>query len=254
MSVSQSRVTPTRAVGRGNDVFRHEWVCGAICAAISPGCRVLDVGCGSQPYRRLIERIGGTYLAHDFAAYDGTHQAGLQDPSWTYGPLDYVGDILEIPEEAFDAVICTEVLEHVPDPVAALRRLSRVTAPRGRIILTVPFMSLMHQAPFWFSSGLSPFWFEYWSPRVDCDLRELTINGDYGDVLIQEARRISTSTLGALSRLKGRPSMHQASVADAPRRTPSPTERRLASLARILLPRDLSESAAFGTYVVLEKL
>lgn len=248
-----SKVTTTRAVGQGNDFYRHRWVAGAISAAVVSGSRVLDVGCGAQPYRALVQGCGGVYLGHDFAEYDGSHQSGLQDPDWFYGPLDYVGDILAIPDNDFGVVICTEVLEHVPDPVAALKRLSSITAPQGKLILTVPFMSLMHQAPYWFSSGLSPFWFEYWSPRVGCTLRQLTVNGDYADLLGQETKRMAASALSWSAPLRGRLSKRKDGSDVAVNRAPSAAERRLASLARLALPRELNESGAFGTFVVLEK-
>jgi ubiquinone/menaquinone biosynthesis C-methylase UbiE len=248
-----SEVRPARALGQGNDFYRHRWVGASIEAAVTPGSRVLDVGCGSQPYRALVEECGGVYLGHDFAAYDGSHESGLQDPAWTYGPLDYVGDILDIPDEGFSTVICTEVLEHVPDPVAALKRLSFVTAPHGQLILTVPFLSLMHQAPYWFSSGLSPFWFEYWSPRVGCTVRQIAVNGDYADLVGQETKRMAASALRRLAQLRGRPFDRHGESAIAANRAPSAAQNRVASLARRVLPRELNESGAFGTYVVLER-
>ena len=45
---------------------------------------------------------------------------------------------LELPDEAFDAVICSHVLEHVPDDAAAMRELRRITAPGGFTLVMVP--------------------------------------------------------------------------------------------------------------------
>ena len=63
--------------------------------------------------------------------------------SWDQTGLDIVGDITSIPEPdaSFDAILCVEVLEHVPDPLAALRELGRLLKPNGQLILTAPFCS-----------------------------------------------------------------------------------------------------------------
>ena len=45
---------------------------------------------------------------------------------------------IELPDDAFDAVICSHVLEHVPDDAAAMRELARITAPGGFALVMVP--------------------------------------------------------------------------------------------------------------------
>ncbi len=87
-------------------------------------------------------------------------------------------------------MLCTEVLEHVPDPVAALKAMVGACRDGGQLIITVPLISLMHQAPYWYSSGLSPFWFQYWSSHLSVEIERLEVFGDYGDLLAQESSRI----------------------------------------------------------------
>jgi SAM-dependent methyltransferase len=45
---------------------------------------------------------------------------------------------LDLPDASFEAVICSHVLEHIPDDAAAMRELRRVTAPGGWCLVMVP--------------------------------------------------------------------------------------------------------------------
>lgn len=159
----------------------------------SDNLKLIDVGAGSSPYKNLVTKSGINYFSHDFSSYipdkkiNNAVAPGLQNQTWDYAAHDYVCDILKLsPEIKFDIALCTEVLEHVPDPVAALKKIVELIEINGYICISVPFLSLMHQAPYWFSSGLSPFWFEYWSKELDLEILELTVYGDYVDLITQE--------------------------------------------------------------------
>lgn len=180
--------------GSTNRGYRDDWVAGTLerLALGIENPELLDVGAGQSPYRQASEALGFVYESHDFNSYVPNPEApGLQNPQWDYAAHKYVCDILEIPNQASaDVVLCTEVLEHVPDPVAALSHLSSLVKPGGFLVVTVPFLSLMHQAPFWFSSGLSPFWFEFWSKSLGLEVDDLSVQGDYADLMAQEISRI----------------------------------------------------------------
>lgn len=98
---------------------------------------VLDAGAGTSPYRQLFAHA--RYEACDFA------QLGTR-----YAPLDYVCDLTDIPVEEgrFDRVIFNQVLEHLPDPPAALRELHRVLKPGGRLFCSAPLFYAEHQKPY----------------------------------------------------------------------------------------------------------
>lgn len=125
---------------------------------------ILDIGSGSQPYRLIAEQIGFKYTGHDFAKYTiekSEEFFGLHNSEKPEVIPELICDAMEIPEDLkFDVILCTEVLEHVPDPVALLHKAVNLCNPGGFLIFTVPGSSWTHQAPYYFSSGLSPFWFE----------------------------------------------------------------------------------------------
>ena len=126
---------------------------------------ILDIGSGSQPYRSIAEQIGFKYIGHDFAKYtidESDKFFGLHNSEAPKIFPEIICDVMEIPETSkFDVVLCTEVLEHIPDPVSLLEKAITLCKPGGFLIFTVPGSSWTHQAPYYFSSGLSPFWFEF---------------------------------------------------------------------------------------------
>lgn len=137
-----------------NQVQRDQWV-RAQAESLPAGSRVLDVGAGSAPYRGCFTHC--RYFTQDFVQLDpGQLLHGA------YSQVDYVSDSAIIPVESgsFDVVLCTEVLEHVPEPIKVIREISRVLRPRGKLILTAPLGSGIHQEPFHFYGGFTSYWYE----------------------------------------------------------------------------------------------
>jgi ubiquinone/menaquinone biosynthesis C-methylase UbiE len=178
------------SVGTTNESFRVDWLEMAL-KALPAGNRILDAGAGEQQFRKFCNHLD--YVAQDFAQYDGTgDSAALQMGKWDQSQLDIVSDITAIPQPdaSFDAIMCIEVLEHLPDPLAALREFSRLLKPGGRLIITAPFCSLTHFAPFHFSTGFNRYFYEHHLPDCGFELIELVTNGNYFEYLAQEVRRI----------------------------------------------------------------
>jgi SAM-dependent methyltransferase len=98
---------------------------------------VLDAGAGAAPYRPLFAHCD--YVTQD---WPGSVHAGARAP-------DIVADLHRLPveEASFDAVVCTEVLEHVAEPAVVLAELRRVLRPGGSLLLTVPFVVELHEEP-----------------------------------------------------------------------------------------------------------
>ena len=180
------------AAGLQNESARDAWIHKAL-SEIPAGSRILDAGAGEQRYRESCRHLN--YVSQDFAQYDGAGDgAGLQTGSWKHGKLDIVCDITAIPEpaESFDAILCTEVLEHLPDPIAAIQELARLLRRGGRLILTAPFCSLTHFAPYHFATGFNRYFYETHLPQNGLKIVEATTNGNFFEYLAQETRRIGS--------------------------------------------------------------
>jgi ubiquinone/menaquinone biosynthesis C-methylase UbiE len=109
-------------------------------AALHPGERVLDVGCGTGLVARLAARevgqrgavagldVNPQMLAVARRTADG---AGIQ---W----YETGAESIPIPDEAFDVVLCQLSLQFMTDKSAALSEMRRMLRPQGRALLTVP--------------------------------------------------------------------------------------------------------------------
>ena len=146
---------------------------------LSPGSRVLDLG-GNR-----IRKRGQFNIEHYDLHVVYANLSVFKQP-------DVQADAACIPfqDNCFDTIICSELLEHVPDPQAVLREVHRVMRPAGHLLVCVPFLYRIHGDPddygrytdfYWADVlhriGFSPVQIErqglFWSVLVDM-LRDLT--------------------------------------------------------------------------------
>lgn len=173
-----------------NHAARELWIEKTL-KALPNGSSLLDVGAGECAYKPYCSHL--EYLAQDIAEYDGSgNEIGLHTGEWDTSKLDFVCDLYDIPEDRqFDAILCSEVLEHVVDPVRAVEKMVRLIKPGGRLILTAPFNSITHFAPYHYCTGFSQFFYRLHLERLGCEIEELTANGGYFDVMDQELGRVT---------------------------------------------------------------
>ena len=184
-----------------NEINRQAWL-QQILSALPQGSRILDAGAGELKNRQYCGHLD--YVSQDFCQYQGTGggspDEGLQNHGWDTTGIDLVSEITSIPapDGSFDAILCSEVLEHVPEPTHALDEFVRLLRPGGVMILTAPFGSNVHMAPYHYCSGFSKYWYEYHLPQRGFCIQYLTANGDWYALLLQEITR-----LGGLERQRG---------------------------------------------------
>lgn len=99
------------------------------------GGPLLDIGCGTMPYRDSAPSV------HDWDGLD-LHR---RTPDVRYEAS--MTDMAEVPDGQYQYALCSEVLEHVPQPTVALSEAYRILQPGGQLILTVPFLSRLHEEP-----------------------------------------------------------------------------------------------------------
>jgi SAM-dependent methyltransferase len=117
-------------------VHLDRWICAA-AASISDGAQVLDAGAGDALY------------AHHFS-HKRYHTTDFGLANKAYARLDYVCDLSALPvrNEVYDLIVCTQVLEHVPDPGEVLAEFRRVLKPSGALWLSAPLFYEEHEQPY----------------------------------------------------------------------------------------------------------
>lgn len=167
-----------------NQIDRDTWVAEQ-AGRIPAGSRVLDVGAGSCPYRELFSHC--TYQSQDAEILNREQLLGKAG----YGQIDFRCDSTRIPvaDGSYDAVLCTEVLEHVPDPVGVVNETGRVLRPGGTLILSAPLGSGLHQEPYHFYGGYTPYWYRKFLGAAGFVDVEISPNGNFYKLFSQEAIR-----------------------------------------------------------------
>lgn len=173
-----------------NSPKRSKWLKEAL-DKIPAGKKILDAGAGELRNKEKCTHLD--YTSQDLGTYDGVgDRSGLQTEVWDTSGIDIQSDITNIPieSESFDVVLCTEVLEHVPYPIDAVKELARVLKKNGELILTAPFCSLTHFAPQHFYSGFNKYFYERILLDHGLEILECSPNGNYFHYLAQELERL----------------------------------------------------------------
>jgi len=116
-----------------NDVTVDSFIADA-CGRLGRVARWLDLGCGTQPYGRYYRPVAQEVVAADYEARSAIS-------------VRLSAMALPFRDATFDAVLFSEVMEHLEQPEDALREIARVMRSGGHLLLTVPFNYMQHEAP-----------------------------------------------------------------------------------------------------------
>lgn len=138
------------------------------------GEKLIDIGCGDQPFRKFIKKQGIQYKSLDIKQNMG-------------GSIDYIAQIdkplgREVLKEEYSIILCTEVLEHVADWETTFENFFKVLRPGGVVIITAPFFYFLHEEPYDFWRPTSHA-FNYFAERFNFSVLINQQLGDGWDVL-----------------------------------------------------------------------
>jgi len=173
-----------------NLVERDAWVIKQ-ASLVPANSLVIDIGAGSCPYRQYFSHCD--YKTQDFASLSPEQLRGANG----YDKIDYLSDATNIPvnDGSFDVILCTEVLEHLPDPIKVIHEFSRILKSGGKLLLTAPLGSGIHQEPYHFYGGYTPYWYQKFLTESGFSDISVEPNGGFFKHYGQESLRFALMTI-----------------------------------------------------------
>jgi SAM-dependent methyltransferase len=106
---------------------------------------LLDVGCGSQPYRDLF--VLSEYKGIDFPDYSVNKHSANHAPDYFFDDKYVETSRLPFEDGTFRNAACFQVLEHHPEPAKLISEMFRIVEPGGLILVTFPLLWGIHEEP-----------------------------------------------------------------------------------------------------------
>lgn len=101
-------------------------------ASLPAGAKIIDVGCGHKPYAGMMKKF-------EYIGVDSSPQSAAD--------IVCSSNNIPLPTDTFDAVMCTQTLQHVEDPAGTLKEIHRLMKSNGHFLLTVPFATKIVAEP-----------------------------------------------------------------------------------------------------------
>lgn len=137
--------------------------------------KLIDLGCGRKPYESLFSVR--EYIGVDIAQSGHDHRLSKID-------VFYDGRKLPFPDETFDSLFCSEVLEHVFQPAETLDEIARVLKSGGKALITIPFSWNEHEVPYDYARYTS-FGIKHLLETHGFRVTEMKKTGSFAQVVLQ---------------------------------------------------------------------
>jgi len=144
----------------------HNFIISSVHRYVRANSTVVDIGCGEQPMRTLIEEKGGQYIGIDIA------QNSQNNVDILCSAVS-----IQLPNSSVDCILCTEVVEHVPEIDKVFSEFARILKPNGYIILTCPFLYFLHEEPYDFQRP-TPYLIDFLANKNSLKVLELEKTGN----------------------------------------------------------------------------
>lgn len=167
------------------------------------------------PAKSLVLDVGGTkHLKRGLFNIEQYDLRPMYVNLYTEKGTDVQADaaVLPFPDECFDAAICSELLEHVPEPLKILAEIHRVLRPSGILLLCFPFLYPIHGDPSDYGRYTHHFCRTH-LPRLGFSLIEVEQHGNYWSVLADMLRVMGVNWAGA--GITGKPLVRQVILSAA---------------------------------------
>jgi SAM-dependent methyltransferase len=140
LSLQDTLYTSANPTRRWLHVSRREQIEAALrgAAAVRPLERALEVGPGSGIYLPVLAGLAAAVVASDI---EPAFLERARELAASRSNIEVVlDDVVDsgLPSESFDLVLCSEVIEHIPEPGAALASMHRILRPAGRLVISTP--------------------------------------------------------------------------------------------------------------------
>jgi SAM-dependent methyltransferase len=135
---------------------------------------ILDLGCGSQPFKEDFLKGNLQYYSSDVVAIEGANIDFIVDLSKPVSETDF-NDI------KFDYIVCTEVAEHIPDWNVLFSNINLITKKDSIVIMTSPFIYFLHEVPHDYFRA-TPYAYQHFADKYSFEVVEMDKAGDYFDI------------------------------------------------------------------------
>jgi SAM-dependent methyltransferase len=133
MSSQQAAALAALSQGASNDDVIG-WVAATVRARMARGLTLADVGCGKAALAAALRDHPGHYIGLDVVPYAGAER----QTNRSFHLVDLNRTPFPLPDACADAVVAVETIEHLENPRALMRELTRLTRPGGWVLVTTP--------------------------------------------------------------------------------------------------------------------